>query len=71
MNHMNEREKVKLVIELQSFEECGVDIWMEGRQSSSNEVMHTLTLNEEVDYMRDYIFEKGVLQEVHFDKITN
>ena len=70
MNLFNENEKSMLVIELQSLEKRGIDIWMEGRISSSNEVVKTMALNEETDYMRDYIFEEGVLQEVHFDRIT-
>ena len=31
----------------------------------------TMSVNEDSTYMRDYIFQKGVLKEIHFDKITD
>ncbi|MCI8326969.1 MAG: hypothetical protein HFI37_04245 [Lachnospiraceae bacterium] len=68
---MPEKEKWKLFMELQTLEDCGVGIWIEGQVSNPENVMQTITVNEESDYMRDYIFKEGVLQEIHFDKITN
>lgn len=58
-------------MELQTLEERGVGIWMEGRISTPKNVTETMSVNEESDYMRDYIFQEGVLKELHFDKITN
>ena len=52
-------------------EERGVGIWMEGHASDSKKVMETMSVNEDSTYMRDYIFQKGVLKEIHFDKITD
>mgnify|MGYP000801318399 FL=1 len=44
---------------------------MEGHASDSQKVMETMSVNEDSTYMRDYIFQKGVLKEIHFDKITD
>ena len=63
-----DKEEVKLFMEL---EERGVGIWMEGHASDSKKVMETMSVNEDSTYMRDYIFQKGVLKEIHFDKITD
>lgn len=53
----------KLYLELSSLEHMGTTIWFEGVPSNSKEV------TEENSYMRDYIFNEGVLTELHFDKI--
>lgn len=68
---MKEEEVMMLFMELRSLEERGVGIWMEGRISSSRNVTETMSVNEEFDYMRDYVFQEGVLRELHFDKVTN
>ena len=46
-----------------------ITIWLEGAKSSSQDVASQLCVQEESTYMRDYIFDEGVLKEVHFDKI--
>ena len=51
----------KLYLELSSLEHMGTTIWFEGVPSNS--------VTEENSYMRDYIFNEGVLTELHFDKI--
>ncbi len=68
---LTEKESVNLFIELQSMEDCGVGIWMEGKASSPKAVAKALAVNEESAYMRDYVYEKGVLKRVEFDKIKN
>lgn len=60
----------KLYMELSSLENRGVTIWLEGAPSDSLIVTSQLSIHEEAQYMRDYIFEEGRLKEVHFDKIT-
>ena len=55
----------KLYLELSSLEHMGTTIWFEGVPSNSKE----LSVTEENSYMRDYIFNEGVLTELHFDKI--
>lgn len=59
----------KLYLELTSLEDRGITIWLEGCPSTSENVASQLTVHEESTYMRDYIFDEGVLKEVHFDKI--
>ena len=71
MRGRQEKEVMTLFMELRTLEEYGVGIWMEGRISSSKSVMETMFVNEDSIYMRDYVFREGVLQEIHFDKITN
>lgn len=58
-----------LYLELSSMEDRGITIWLEGYPSSSKNVTSQLSVNEENTYMRDYIFDEGVLKEVHFDKV--
>ena len=68
------RERVKngqpLLVELQNYEQQGISIWLEGSLSSSNEVTNAMCVREDVSYMRDYVFQKGELSELRFDKIT-
>lgn len=59
-----------LFMELQSYENQGITIWLEGFLSTPMHVTSKLSLNEENLYMRDYIFDEGVLKEVRFDKIN-
>lgn len=61
----------KLYLELTSFENRGITIWINGNLSDSMQVSDQLCVSEENTYMRDYIFDKGVLREIHFDKINN
>lgn len=59
----------KLYLELASLEDRGITIWLEGAKSNSQNVASQLSISEENTYMRDYIFNEGVLKEIHFDKI--
>lgn len=66
---LNSHRLEKLYLELTSLEDRGITIWLEGSPSNSESVTNQLCVNEENTYMRDYVFDKGVLKEVHFDKI--
>lgn len=66
---MEHREIQQLYLELASLENRGITIWLEGSPSSSEDVASQLSVHDESSYMRDYIFDKGVLKEIHFDKI--
>ena len=66
-----QKERRSLYIELQSIESRGIILFLEGEESTSDGVAAALEVNEESSYMRDYVFDKGVLTEVHFDKINN
>lgn len=59
-----------LLVELQNYERQGISIWLEGCPSSSNEVSKAMCVREDITYMRDYVFQKGELSELRFDKIT-
>ena len=65
---MNEHLE-KLYLELSTLENQGITIWLEGSKSDSKHSAKELCIHEETSYMRDYIFDQGVLKEVHFDKI--
>ena len=58
-----------LYLELTSLEDRGITIWLDGYPSNSKSVSSQLCVDEENSYMRDYVFDKGVLTELHFDKI--
>ena len=66
---MDSKPMKKLYLELSSLEHMGTTIWFEGVPSNSKEVTEELSVTEENSYMRDYIFNEGVLTELHFDKI--
>ncbi len=68
---MNTEHMQTLFLELQSYENQGITIWLEGFISTPLHVTSQISLSEENLYMRDYIFDEGVLKEVRFDKISN
>lgn len=71
MIFLNTDNMQTLFLELQSYENQGITIWLEGFISTPMHVTSKLSLNEENLYMRDYIFDEGVLKEVRFDKINH
>ena len=60
----------QLYLELESLENQGITIWLEGMQSSPEYVANQLNIHDENLYMRDYVFDEGRLTELHFNKIT-
>ncbi len=66
---MQKEHLEKLYLELSSLESRGITIWIEGSKSDSERAAAQLCVNEENSYMRDYVFDEGVLKELHFDKI--
>ena len=66
---MNQEAMKNLYLELSAMENRGITIWIEGYPSSSEQVTSRLCVQEESSYMRDYVFDEGVLKEVHFDKV--
>lgn len=69
MYKLNTEHMKKLYLELSSLEDRGITIWLEGYPSNSKSVTNQLSINEDLTYMRDYVFDEGVLKEIHFDKI--
>lgn len=68
---MENERRMQLFVELQEIEQRGITLWMEGIQSDSSRITDAIFVNEEEAYMRDYIYEEGVLKELHFDKVNN
>lgn len=66
---MEHEHKQLLYMELMSLEDRGITIWLEGYPGTSESVATQVCAHEESAYMRDYIFDEGVLKEIHFDKI--
>lgn len=66
-------DKKQLFIELQDIQGRGITIFLEGKKSTPENVSDRLCIQEECSYMRDYVYdeEKGVLKELHFDKVRN
>lgn len=62
-------QTTQLYLELSSLENRGVTIWLEGAPSDSRHVASRLSVRDDAQYMRDYVFEEGRLKEVHFDRI--
>ncbi len=68
---MLEQSKMQLFVELQEIEKKGITLWLEGAPSNSFGVTNAIVVNEDDAYMRDYIYDEGVLKEVRFDRVCN
>lgn len=66
---MEHKHMQRLYLELTSLENRGITIWLERYPSNSKTVTSQLCVNEESNYMRDYVFDEGVLKEIHFDRV--
>lgn len=66
---LNHEHLQQLYLELASWEDRGITIWLDGYPSNSKQVSDQLYISEESTYMRDYVFDERGLKEVHFDKI--
>lgn len=65
-------DKKALFIELKGIQGRGITIFLEGEKSTPETVTELLCIQEDSSYMRDYIYDKkGVLKELHFDKVQN
>lgn len=64
-------DKKQLFIELKDIQGRGISIFLEGEKSTPETVSDILCVKEESSYMRDYVYDKGVLKELHFDKVHN
>ena len=63
----------QLYVELQSFADQGIVLFLDGTPSTPEHLTRVLCAEEEACYMRDYVYdenEKGVLKELHFDKLN-
>lgn len=62
-------QKMQLFVELQKIEQRGITLWLEGLPSNSYGITDAVFVNEDDLYMRDYIYDEGVLKELRFDKV--
>lgn len=70
MDNKNGQERQRLLIELENIQNLGVTIFLDGVASSPQNVTNVLYVNEEHNFMRDYVKdEKGVWRELRFDSI--
>lgn len=72
MKNENGVEKQKLLIELEHIQNRGITIFLDGIPSSPITVTDVLYVNENSNFMRDYVTdERGVWTELRFDRIRN
>ena len=64
-------DKQQLFIELTGIQGQGITIFLEGEKSTPERVVNLLCIQEDNSYMRDYVYDQGVLKELHFDKVRN
>lgn len=69
MGMTSKKQNENLFMELQSIENRGITIFFEGNPCDSITVANIMTVNEDESYMRDYIFDEGILKELRFDKV--
>ncbi len=68
---VEEMNRKELFTELKGIQGQGIIIYLEGEKSTPETVTELLCIQEDYSYMRDYVYDKGVLKELHFDKVQN
>ena len=68
---VEEMNRKELFTELKGIQGLGIIIYLEGEKSTPETVTELLCIQEDYSYMRDYVYDKGVLKELHFDKVQN
>ena len=71
VNWVERMNKKELFIELKGIQGRGITIFLVGEKSTPETVTELLCIQEDSSYMRDYVYDKGVLKELHFDKVQN
>lgn len=71
VNWVERMNKKELFIELKGIQGRGITIFLEGEKSTPETVTELLCIQEDSSYMRDYVYDKGVLKELRFDKVQN
>jgi hypothetical protein len=63
-------EQLEFIKELQLYEMWGISLYIDSQEATPDDILNAHEINEEADYMRDYIFNKsGSLIELCFNKI--
>lgn len=62
---------IKLTKELREYKNKQVNLYLEGRDSTPQEIANACMVMEEGSYMREYVGnEDGIIIEIRFNKIT-
>ena len=62
---------IKLTKELREYRNKQVNLYLEGRDSTPQEIANACVVMEEGSYMREYVGnEDGIIIEIRFNKIT-
>ncbi|MBR6638414.1 MAG: hypothetical protein IKK96_06090 [Lachnospiraceae bacterium] len=62
---------IKLTKELREYKNKQVNLYLEGRDSTPQEIANACVVMEEGSYMREYVGnEDGIIIEIRFNKIT-
>lgn len=68
---MRDNQEMQLIVELQEIEQRGIALWLEGLPSNSTGIANAVFVHEDGAYMRDYVYDEGVLKELRFDRVCN
>ncbi len=67
---MNVKRVERLFFELETYYRQGISLWVENSNVSPIELISCNLVQEESEYMRDYITnERGMVESIHFDKV--
>lgn len=65
-----EKEPSPLGRELETYQTEGIPLWLNGKPSTPEEIVHACMIEEEGTYMRDYVQnERGKVERLEFDLI--
>ena len=65
-----EKESSPLGRELETYQTEGIPLWLNGKPSTPEEIVHACMIEEEGTYMRDYVQnERGKVERLEFDLI--
>lgn len=65
---MSRKSEKPLRRELESYQEAGVTLWLDGRPSTPKKIAKAHKIAEDGVYMRDYVEnEKGEIEKIKFD----
>lgn len=73
MNRNRREEFPELKKELEEYERQGIELWLEGARSTSEEIANAHLIKEQSSYiMREYENnERGEVSKIHFDHIKH
>lgn len=71
LRNEHRQKYIKLTKELREYKNKRVNLMLEGRDSTPQEIANACIIMEEGSYMREYVGnEEGTIIEIHFNKIV-